>query len=89
MQNDKDSNKLSNENNKIISNFLQSRFSISTQKIKDNKHTKREKNKTKIQHAYYPIHQKYEAILSLFYAYNQTTRGRRGDRLKLLRESNL
>ena len=41
-----------------------------------------------MQRAYYPIHQKYEAIPSLFYAYNKTARGHRGDGLQLLGESN-
>ena len=41
-----------------------------------------------MQCAYYPIHQKSEAIPSLFYAYNKTARGHRGDGLQLLGESN-
>ena len=42
-----------------------------------------------MQRAYYPIHQKYEAIPSLFYAYNQTSLGHRGNKLQVLGESNL
>ena len=41
-----------------------------------------------MQRAYYPIHQKSEAIPSLFYAYNKTARVHRSDRLQLLGESN-
>ena len=57
-------------------------------KRKDNKHTKREKKKSEMQRAYYPIHKQSEAIPSLFYAYNKTARGHRGDGLQLLGESN-
>ena len=89
MQNDEDSNKLSNEKNKLIPNLLQSGFSIITQKEKTINTKKEKKNETEMQRSYYPIHQKYEAIPSLFYAYNQTAWGHRGDRIQLLRESNL
>ena len=47
MQNDEDSNKLSNEKNKLIPNLLQSRFSIITQKEKTINTQKEKKTKLK------------------------------------------